>query len=166
MPNAIRICTLSRARSPVTRFYLRNSRWVIITVSKTNRSRANQTTMAQAVFAPSPRAPGARARIGTGHTRSKPRVPPRATADGDGKQQRRTEVKFEREVPAGDERERDVCVTCGFVDYRNPKVVVGSVPVWVSPSGLIPSMHLRVAEPRPISPFPPRGIIASFIANR
>ena len=98
----------------------------------------------QAVFAPSPRAPGARARIGTGHTRSKPRVPPRATADGDGKQQRRTEVKFEREVPAGDERERDVCVTCGFVDYRNPKVVVGSVPVWVSPSGLIPSMHSRV----------------------
>lgn len=146
MPNAIRICTLSRARSPVMRFYFRNSRWVIITVSvKTNRSRAHQTTMAQqAVFAPSPRAPGARARIGTGHTRSKPRVPPRATADGDGKQQRRTEVKFEREVPAGDERERDVCVTCGFVDYRNPKVVVGSVPVWVSPSRLIPSMYPRV----------------------
>ena len=104
--------------------------------------------MAQAVFAPSPRAPCARARIGTGQMRSKPRVPPRATADGaDGdanKQRRRTEVKFEREVPAGDERERDVCVTCGFVDYRNPKVVVGSVPVWVSPSGLIPSMHSRV----------------------
>ena len=100
--------------------------------------------MAQAVFAPSPRAPGARARIVTGHTRSKPRVPPRATADGDGKRHPRTEVKFEREVPAGDERERDVCVTCGFVDYRNPKVVVGSVPVWVSPSRLVPSMHPRV----------------------
>ena len=99
----------------------------------------------QAVFAPSPCAPGARARIGTGHTRSKPRVPPRATADGDAnKQRRRTEVKFEREVPAGDERERDVCVTCGFVDYRNPKVVVGSVPVWVSPSRLVPSVHPRV----------------------
>ena len=143
MPNAIRICTLSRARSPVMRFYFRNSRWVII-IRRTEVELELQTTMAQAVFAPSPRAPGARARIGTGHTRSKPRVPPRATADGDGKRHPRTEVKFEREVPAGDERERDVCVTCGFVDYRNPKVVVGSVPVWVSPSGLVPSMHPRV----------------------
>lgn len=147
MPNAIRICTLSRARSPVMRFYFRNSRWVII-IRRTEVELELQTTMAQAVFAPSPRAPGARARIGTGHTRSKPRVPPRVTADGaDGdanKQQRRTEVKFEREVPAGDERERDVCVTCGFVDYRNPKVVVGSVPVWVSPSRLVPSVHPRV----------------------
>lgn len=144
MPNAIRICTLSRARSPVTRFYFRNSRWVII-IRRTEVELELQTTMAQAVFAPSPCAPGARARIGTGHTRSKPRVPPRATADGDAnKQRRRTEVKFEREVPAGDERERDVCVTCGFVDYRNPKVVVGSVPVWVSPSRLVPSMHPRV----------------------
>jgi len=145
MPNAIRICTLSRARSPVMRFYFRNSRWVIITVSKTTRGvELNQMTMAQAVFAPSPRVPGARARIGTGHTRFKPHVPPRATADGDGKRHPRTEVKFEREVPAGDERERDVCVTCGFVDYRNPKVVVGSVPVWVSPSRLVPSVHPRV----------------------
>ena len=97
MPNAIRICTLSRARSPVMRFYFRNSRWVII-IRRTEVELELQTTMAQAVFAPSPRAPGARARIGTGHTRSKPRVPPRATADGaDGdanKQQRRTEVKF------------------------------------------------------------------------
>ena len=143
MPNAIRICTLSRARSPVMRFYFRNSRWVII-IRRTEVELELQTTMAQAVFAPSPRAPGARARIGTGHTRSKPRVPPRATADGDGKRHPRTEVKFEREVPAGDERERDVCVTCGFVDYRNPKVVVGSVPVWVSPSRLVPSMHPRV----------------------
>lgn len=143
MPNAIRICTLSRARSPVTRFYFRNSRWVII-IRRTEVELELQTTMAQAVFAPSPRAPGARARIGTGHTRSKPRVPPRATADGDGKRHPRTEVKFEREVPAGDERERDVCVTCGFVDYRNPKVVVGSVPVWVSPSRLVPSVHPRV----------------------
>ena len=143
MPNAIRICTLSRARSPVMRFYFRNSRWVII-IRRTEVELELQTTMAQAVFAPSPCAPGARARIGTGHTRSKPRVPPRATADGDGKRHPRTEVKFEREVPAGDERERDVCVTCGFVDYRNPKVVVGSVPVWVSPSRLVPSVHPRV----------------------
>ena len=30
-------------------------------------------------------------------------------------------------VPAGDDRERRVCETCDFVDYRNPKVVVGAV---------------------------------------
>lgn len=36
-------------------------------------------------------------------------------------------VKFERLVPAGDERERAVCVHCGFIDYQNPRVVVGSV---------------------------------------
>ena len=39
--------------------------------------------------------------------------------------------KFGKKTPAGDERERDVCLTCGFVDYRNPKVVVGCVPCWV-----------------------------------
>ena len=33
--------------------------------------------------------------------------------------------------PGGDERERDVCTTCGFIDYRNPKVVVGCLPIWV-----------------------------------
>ena len=30
-------------------------------------------------------------------------------------------------VPEGDSRERYVCTTCGFIAYRNPKVVVGSV---------------------------------------
>ena len=35
--------------------------------------------------------------------------------------------KFVRAVPDGDTLERDVCDTCGFVDYQNPKVVVGSV---------------------------------------
>ena len=34
---------------------------------------------------------------------------------------------FRKETPAGDERERDVCGHCGFVDYRNPRIVVGSV---------------------------------------
>lgn len=33
--------------------------------------------------------------------------------------------------PGGDERERDVCRTCGFIDYKNPKVVVGCLPIWV-----------------------------------
>jgi len=33
-------------------------------------------------------------------------------------------------VPAGDTHERAVCRSCGHVQYQNPKVVVGSVPVW------------------------------------
>lgn len=34
---------------------------------------------------------------------------------------------FHRVVPEGDDRERLVCRTCGFVNYVNPKIVVGSV---------------------------------------
>ena len=34
---------------------------------------------------------------------------------------------FELAVPDGDDRERRVCGTCGFVDYRNPRIVAGSV---------------------------------------
>ena len=34
---------------------------------------------------------------------------------------------FVRTIPQGDTLERDVCGTCGFVHYQNPKVVVGSV---------------------------------------
>jgi len=34
------------------------------------------------------------------------------------------------QVPPGDERERLVCPDCGFIAYRNPLVVVGSVSVW------------------------------------
>lgn len=42
------------------------------------------------------------------------------------------EPSFVKRVPpGGDERERDVCSTCGFVDYKNPKVVVGCLPIWV-----------------------------------
>ncbi len=34
---------------------------------------------------------------------------------------------FERRIPDGDDKERDVCSSCGFVAYQNPKVIVGSV---------------------------------------
>lgn len=37
---------------------------------------------------------------------------------------------FVRKVPEGDDRERLVCPDCGFVNYENPKIVVGSVAVW------------------------------------
>lgn len=35
--------------------------------------------------------------------------------------------QFVRAVPDGDTLERSVCRTCGFVDYQNPKIVVGAV---------------------------------------
>ncbi|MCA3260633.1 MAG: NUDIX hydrolase [Telmatospirillum sp.] len=35
-----------------------------------------------------------------------------------------------RTVPAGDNRERLVCADCGFVQYDNPKIVVGAVVQW------------------------------------
>ncbi len=38
--------------------------------------------------------------------------------------------QFARQIPDGDDRERRVCRDCGFIDYENPKVVVGSVATW------------------------------------
>jgi len=35
-----------------------------------------------------------------------------------------------RLVPPDDNRERDVCNHCGAVHYRNPLIVVGTVPIW------------------------------------
>jgi len=37
---------------------------------------------------------------------------------------------FSSQVPDGDNRSRLVCDTCGFINYANPKIVVGSVAVW------------------------------------
>jgi ADP-ribose pyrophosphatase YjhB (NUDIX family) len=34
---------------------------------------------------------------------------------------------FELKVPDGDDRPRAVCASCGFINYVNPKIVVGSV---------------------------------------
>ena len=36
----------------------------------------------------------------------------------------------EQRVPAGDNRLRDCCPACGAVHYDNPKLVLGTVPVW------------------------------------
>lgn len=41
--------------------------------------------------------------------------------------EKRDTTGFSRRVPAGDTLERDVCDTCGFVNYENPKVVAGAV---------------------------------------
>ena len=37
---------------------------------------------------------------------------------------------FVRAVPPGDDRVRSLCRKCGFIDYKNPKIVVGSVATW------------------------------------
>ena len=37
---------------------------------------------------------------------------------------------FVREIPDGDDRERLVCPDCGFINYENPKIVVGAVVTW------------------------------------
>jgi len=41
-----------------------------------------------------------------------------------------TKARFERRVPAGDDHPRLVCRDCGFIDYENPKIVVGAVASW------------------------------------
>lgn len=41
-----------------------------------------------------------------------------------------SEIQFSRRVPHGDDIERAICDRCGFVDYENPKIVVGSVATW------------------------------------
>lgn len=51
---------------------------------------------------------------------------------------------FVRAVPAGDSRPRLVCSDCGFVNYENPKVVVGAVCSW----GERLLMCRRAIEPR------------------
>lgn len=40
------------------------------------------------------------------------------------------DYRFTRQIPAGDNRERDVCGDCGWIHYKNPQVVVGAVCVW------------------------------------
>jgi ADP-ribose pyrophosphatase YjhB (NUDIX family) len=35
-----------------------------------------------------------------------------------------------RAVPEGDTRERLICGDCGFIQYDNPKIVVGAVALW------------------------------------
>lgn len=42
----------------------------------------------------------------------------------------RTSGPRESRIPEGDDRERLVCPECGFIEYANPKIVVGSVARW------------------------------------
>jgi len=40
------------------------------------------------------------------------------------------DYNFKPEVPDGDDRERHVCDSCGWIHYVNPKIVVGAVCMW------------------------------------
>lgn len=47
-------------------------------------------------------------------------------------------------IPPGDNRLRDLCEQCGAIHYQNPRMVVGTVPVW---EGKV-LLCLRAIEPR------------------
>lgn len=33
-------------------------------------------------------------------------------------------------IPADDTHERHICTRCGFIQYQNPRIIVGCLPVW------------------------------------
>ncbi|MCU6433917.1 NUDIX hydrolase [Undibacterium sp. Jales W-56] len=52
------------------------------------------------------------------------------------------------EIPADDTRERHVCPSCGTIHYQNPKMVVGSIPVWDKDGEVQILLCKRAIEPR------------------
>ena len=38
--------------------------------------------------------------------------------------------RLELRVPEGDDRDRHVCTSCGYIHYVNPRVIVGCLPVY------------------------------------
>jgi ADP-ribose pyrophosphatase YjhB (NUDIX family) len=51
-------------------------------------------------------------------------------------------------IPEGDNRPRYVCAQCAAIHYENPKLVVGSLPVWESDGELKVLLCKRAIEPR------------------
>lgn len=51
-------------------------------------------------------------------------------------------------IPDGDNRPRHVCPQCGTIHYQNPKMVVGSIPVWEQDGKLQVLLCTRAIEPR------------------
>jgi ADP-ribose pyrophosphatase YjhB (NUDIX family) len=52
------------------------------------------------------------------------------------------------QVPDGDNRPRYVCRQCTTIHYQNPKLVVGSIPVWENEGQLQVLLCKRAIEPR------------------
>ena len=51
-------------------------------------------------------------------------------------------------IPAGDNRPRYVCTHCTAIHYQNPKMVLGSIPVWERDGQLQVLLCKRAIEPR------------------
>jgi len=51
-------------------------------------------------------------------------------------------------IPEGDNRPRYVCTHCNTIHYQNPKLVVGSIPVWEADGRLQILLCKRAIEPR------------------
>lgn len=55
---------------------------------------------------------------------------------------------IEIKIPADDTRARHVCTQCGTIHYQNPKMVVGTIPVWDLDGDLKILLCKRAIEPR------------------
>ena len=51
-------------------------------------------------------------------------------------------------IPEGDNRPRYVCTHCHTIHYHNPKLVIGSIPVWEQDGKLQVLLCKRAIEPR------------------
>jgi len=51
-------------------------------------------------------------------------------------------------VPPDDNRPRYVCANCGAIHYQNPKMVIGSIPVWEQDGEARILLCRRAIEPR------------------
>jgi ADP-ribose pyrophosphatase YjhB (NUDIX family) len=51
-------------------------------------------------------------------------------------------------IPEGDNRPRYVCTHCDAIHYQNPKLVIGSIPVWEEDGELKVLLCKRAIEPR------------------
>jgi len=51
-------------------------------------------------------------------------------------------------IPAGDNRPRYVCASCDAIHYQNPKMVLGSIPVWERDGEVKVLLCKRAIEPR------------------
>lgn len=52
------------------------------------------------------------------------------------------------EIPPDDNRPRYVCKQCGTIHYQNPKMVIGSIPVWEHEGNTRILLCKRAIEPR------------------
>jgi ADP-ribose pyrophosphatase YjhB (NUDIX family) len=52
------------------------------------------------------------------------------------------------QIPPDDNRPRYVCTSCGTIHYQNPKMVIGSIPVWQHDGTTRILLCKRAIEPR------------------